>query len=132
MTIGKTIALTRRTFVGKVMSLLFNMLSRLVVAFLPRGKRLLICCCCSVTQFYMTLCNPMDYTHQVSLSFTVSWSLLKLMSTESVMPSNHLVLCHPLLHLPSIFPRIRVFSMSQFFASGDLPHFRDEETEAQR
>ena len=42
MTTGKTIALTRRTFVGKVMSLLFNMLSRLVITFLPRGKRLLI------------------------------------------------------------------------------------------
>ena len=42
MTIGKTIALTRRTFVGKVMSLLFNMLSKLVIAFLPRSKRLLI------------------------------------------------------------------------------------------
>ena len=42
MTTGKTIALTRRTFVGKVMSLLLNMLSRLVIAFLPRGKRLLI------------------------------------------------------------------------------------------
>ena len=42
MTTGKTIALTRRTFVGKVMSLLFNMLSRLVIAFLPRGKHLLI------------------------------------------------------------------------------------------
>ena len=44
MTIGKTIALTRRTFVGKVMSLLFNILSRLVIAFLPRSKRLLISC----------------------------------------------------------------------------------------
>ena len=42
MTIGKTIALTRRTFVGKVMSLLFNMLSRLIITFLPRSKRLLI------------------------------------------------------------------------------------------
>ena len=49
-------------------------------------------------------------THQASLSFTVSQSLLKRMSTESVMPSNHLILCHPLLLLPSIFPRIRVFS----------------------
>ena len=45
MTTGKTIALTRRTFVGKVMSLLFNMLSRLVITFLPRSKRLLISCC---------------------------------------------------------------------------------------
>ena len=48
-------------------------------------------------------------TRQVSLSFTSSRSLLKLMSIESVMPSNHLILCHPLL-LPSIFPSIRVFS----------------------
>ena len=43
-------------------------------------------------------------------SFTIPWSLLKLMCTESVMPSNHLILCHPLLLLPSIFPSIRVFS----------------------
>ena len=48
--------------------------------------------------------------HQASLSITNSWSLLKLMSTESVMPSNHLILCHSLLSLPSIFPSIRVFS----------------------
>ena len=48
--------------------------------------------------------------HQASLSFTISWSLLKLMSIELVMPYNHLILGHPLLLLPSIFPRIRVFS----------------------
>ena len=48
--------------------------------------------------------------YQVSLSFTVSQSLLKLMSIESMMPSNHLILCFPLLLLPSIFPSIRVFS----------------------
>ena len=47
---------------------------------------------------------------QVSLSFTNSWSLLKLMSIESVMPSNHIILCCPLLLLPPIFPSIRVFS----------------------
>ena len=47
---------------------------------------------------------------QASLSSTISWSLLKLMSIESVMPSNHPILCHPLLLLPSIFPSIRVFS----------------------
>ena len=47
---------------------------------------------------------------QASLSITISWSLLKLMSIESVMPSNHLILCHPLLLLPPIFPSIRVFS----------------------
>ena len=48
--------------------------------------------------------------HQASLSITNSRSLLKLMSIELVMPSNHLILCHPLLLLPSIFPNIRVFS----------------------
>ena len=47
---------------------------------------------------------------QASLSFTISRSLLKFMSIESVMPSNHLILCHPLILLPSIFPSIRVFS----------------------
>ena len=47
---------------------------------------------------------------QASLSFTISWSLLKLMSIESMMPSNHPILCRPLLLLPSIFPTIRVFS----------------------
>ena len=52
--------------------------------------------------------TPWTATHQASLSFTISWSLLKLMSIESVMPSNHLILCHPLL--PSIFANIRVFS----------------------
>ena len=49
-------------------------------------------------------------THQASLSFTVFWGLLKLMSIESVMPSKHLILCCPVLFLPSIFPSIRVFS----------------------
>ena len=53
--------------------------------------------------------TPWTAAHQASLSFTIFWSLLKLMSTESVMPSNHLILCRPLL-LFSIFPRIRVFS----------------------
>ena len=54
--------------------------------------------------------TPWIAAHQTSLSITNSWSLLKLMSIESVMPSNHLILCHPLLFLPSIFPSIRVFS----------------------
>ena len=49
-------------------------------------------------------------SHQASLSFTISWSLCKFMSIELVMPSNHLILCHPLHLLPSIFPSIRVFS----------------------
>ena len=54
--------------------------------------------------------TPGTAAHQASLPITNSWSLLKLMSIESVMPSNHLILCYPLLLLPSIFPSIRVFS----------------------
>ena len=54
--------------------------------------------------------TPCTSAHQASLSITNSQSLLKLRSIESVMPSNHLILCHPLLLLPSIFPSIRVFS----------------------
>ena len=54
--------------------------------------------------------TPWTAACQAFLSFTISQSLLKLMSTESVMPSNHLILCRPLLFLPSIFPSIRVFS----------------------
>ena len=53
---------------------------------------------------------PWTASRQASLSITNSCSLLKLMSVESVMPSNHLILCHPLLLLPSILPSIRVFS----------------------
>ena len=59
----------------------------------------------SHVQFFAT---PWTAARQASLSFTISWSLLKLRSVESVMPSSHLILCHPLL--PSIFPSIRVFS----------------------
>ena len=54
--------------------------------------------------------TPWTAARQASLSITNSWSLLKFMSIMSVMPSNHLILCHPLLHPPSIFPSIRVFS----------------------
>ena len=54
--------------------------------------------------------TPWTVAHQASRSITYSWSLLKLMSIESVMPFNHLILCRPLLRLPSIFPSIRVFS----------------------
>ena len=54
--------------------------------------------------------TPWTAAHQASLSFTIPQSLLKLMSIEPVMPSNHFILCHPLFLLPSIFPSIRVFS----------------------
>ena len=61
---------------------------------------------CSVVSDSAT---PWTEARQASLSITNSWTLLKLMSIESVIPSNHLILCHPLL-LPSIFPSIKVFS----------------------
>ena len=54
--------------------------------------------------------TPWTAAHQASLSITDSWSLLKLLSKESVIPSSHLILCRPLLLPPSIFPNIRVFS----------------------
>ena len=63
-----------------------------------------------VTQSCLTLWDPMDYSTPGFLSITNSQSLLKLMSMELVMPSNHLILCCPLPLLPSIFPSIRVFS----------------------
>ena len=64
---------------------------------------------CSITQSCPTLCHSMDCPHQASLSITNSWSLLKLMSTVLVIPSNHLILCSSLL-LPSAFPSTMVFS----------------------
>ena len=67
-------------------------------------------CCCSVAQSYATLHSSWTEARQASLSFTISQSLLKLMSIESVMSSNHLILCRPLLLLPSTFLSIRVFS----------------------
>ena len=60
---------------------------------------------------------PWTSAHQASLFITNCWSLLKLMSIESVMPSNHLILCHPILCLQS-FPASGSFPMSQFFTSG--------------
>ena len=63
----------------------------------------------SVTQLCPTLSDPWTAAHQASLSITNSWSSLRLMSIKSVMPSHHLILCFPLLLLPSIFPSIKVF-----------------------
>ena len=62
--------------------------------------------------------TPWTTAHHASLYVTNSWSLLKLMFIESVMLSNHLILCHPHLFLPSIFPASGSFLNSQFFASG--------------
>ena len=71
------------------------------------------CYCCSFVHSLSDIrvfATPWTIALQASLSFTVPQSLLKLMSIESMMPSNHLILCCPLLLLPSIFPSIRVFS----------------------
>ena len=65
--------------------------------------------CNSIAQSYLTLFNPMDYSMPGFPVLHHHWSLLKLKSIEVVMPCNHLILCHPLLLLPSIFPSTRVF-----------------------
>ena len=80
----------------------FSTLLILVKLLLFSSVRLLSC-----AQLFVT---PWIAAHQASLSITNSWSLLKLMSIASVMPSNHLSLCFPLLLMPSIFPSIRVLS----------------------
>ena len=64
----------------------------------------------------MSLCDPMDCSIHTSVTFTISKSLLKLMSTESVMLSNDQILCCPLFLLPSVFPSIRIFSISHHLA----------------
>ena len=99
MTTGKTIALTRWKFVDKFVSA-FYMLSAAAAA-AAAAKLLQLC---------PTLCNAMNCSMPGHLSITNSQSLPKLMFIESVMPSNHIIFCHPLLLLLSIFPSIRVFS----------------------
>ena len=71
----------------------------------------------SVAQSCPALCNPIDYSTQTSLSITNSWSLLKLMSIELVMPSNHLILCHPLLLPLSIFLRLALVTICSEFGA---------------
>ena len=77
----------------------------------PPGKPLFLPhCCYSVAKSHVQLfVTPWTTASHAPLSFTISQSLLKLMSTEAMMPSYHLVLCHPLLLLPSVFPSTRVF-----------------------
>ena len=72
----------------------------------------------SVAQSCLTLWDPWTAARQASLSITNSWSLLKLMSIELVIPSNYLILCHPLLLPPPIIPSIRVFSNESVLPNG--------------
>ena len=133
MTTGKTIALTRRTFASKVISLLFNMLSRFVTAFLPRSKHLLmdrtllsyeknytgIVVVQLLTHVWL-FTTPWTAARQASLSFTISWSLLKLMSTESIwkMRSTISSSVDPFSSCLQSFPASGSFPMSWLLASG--------------
>ena len=82
------------------------------------------CCVAQSLSRIWLFSTPWTAACQASLSFTISWSLLKLMSIELVKPSTHLILCHPLLFLPSVFPSIRAFLMNQFFTSGWPKYWR--------
>ena len=83
---------------------------RCVICLKEREGGDVYCWCCSVAKLCPTLCNPMNCSTPGFPVFTISWSLLKLTFTELVIPSNHLILCYPLLLPPSIFPSISVFS----------------------
>ena len=74
--------------------------------------------CCSVAKLYLTLCDPWTAAHQTSLCFTISQSLLKLMSIESVMLSYHLIPVTPFSSCPQSFPESESFPMNQLFTSG--------------
>ena len=74
------------------------------IKFFDYAVSISFCCCCWVAQSCLTLVTPWTAAHQASLSFTDSWSLLKLMSIDSVMPSNHLILCCPFFSCPQSFP----------------------------
>ena len=104
------ISLTLYIFRGALST--FTVLSTLVIISLFQ----FLCSVQSLSQV-QPFATPWTAARQASLSITNSRSLLKLMSIESVMPSNHLILCHLLVLLPSIFPSIRVSPVSQFFTS---------------
>ena len=80
----------------------------LYIGDIPNSNKFLLFSCSVVSNS----CDSMDSSMPGFLSFTISWSLLKLTSIELVMPSNHLILCHPFLLLPAIFPSTKVFSES--------------------
>ena len=93
-----------------------NFLAYWSICFTLSPESFLGCCCCLVAKSCQTLCDPMDCNPPDSSVLHYLQSLLKCMSIELVMPSNHLILCCPLLFLPSIFPSIRLGGPSK--ASG--------------
>ena len=128
MTTGKTIALTRWTFVGKVMSLLFNMLSRLVITFLPRSKRLNFMAAVTTCSDFGAPQNKVCYGFHCFpiylpwrrgspvLHYLLEFAQIHIHRvSDAVWPSRPLC---PLLLLPSNLPESGSFPMSQFFASG--------------
>ena len=96
----------------------FQILLNSMLLLLSRFSRYTRLLMCPSVYFSCSAVTSWTAARQASLSITNSRNLLKLMSIESVMPSNHLILCRPLLLLPSIFPSIRSFPMSQLFTSG--------------
>ena len=92
----------------QVFVVLFSILSPLICCY----------CCCSATKACLTLCDPWTVVCRASLSVTVSRSLLRFMSIESVMLSNHIILCHPLLLCLRSFPASGSFPVSWLFTSG--------------
>ena len=87
----------------------------ITLSFIPLGEvgwvNLALCASsCSSLSCVILFATPWTVAHQASRSFSVSWSLLRFICIESVMPSSHPILCHPLLLLPSVFSSIRVFS----------------------
>ena len=93
--------------------------TELNVLFLDLGSDCLGCfCCCSVTKLCHPPATPWTAARLASLSFTLSLSLVRLTSTESVMPSKHLILCHLLLLCPQSFPASGSFPVNQLFTSG--------------
>ena len=105
-----TISSSRRSYQSRDWAWV-SCIGRQILYYLAFGEGIL--CIVDVVQLLnhvQLFATPWTTARQSSMPFTVSWSLLKLMSIELMMPSNHLVLCYPRLLLPSIFPSIRVFS----------------------
>ena len=127
MATGKTIALTRQTFVSKGKSLLFNLLSRLEkgmanhfsnLALITPVPSIEISSVQSLSRVRLFVTLLRTTTHQASLSITNSRSLLKLSSVKLMMPSNHLILYHSVFSCLQSFPESRSFPMRLFFPSG--------------
>ena len=81
----------------------------------------MIFCCFSISKSCLTLCDPMDCSTQASLSVPISWGLLKFVSIQLVMLSNHLILCCPLSSCPQSFPASGSVPKIALFASGSVP-----------